>query len=203
MTQSPAAEGPLRPAGPETTSEPASPAVRPLGRQAKFAVAAVAVAAVVALLWPRGDGSFEAPGGFLLDAGGRPQTLAKHMAPVTLVHFWSTWCPPCLTETPAVHRLIDDYLVYPDFRVLMVAVEDDAEAVERFLVGDADHVLYDPQWEVAHRYETRKLPETHLVVGGRVVESWRGSVDWDDAKVRRRLDAALAEAGIFAEDPAT
>jgi thiol-disulfide isomerase/thioredoxin len=125
------------------------------------------------------------------------------MAPVTLVHFWSTWCPPCRTETPAVHRLMDDYVHYPDFQVLMVAVDDDVEAVEEFLGGDAHHVLYDPRWDVAHRYETRKLPESHLVVGGRVVESWRGTVDWDDPKVRRQLDAALAEAGVESEEPAT
>jgi thiol-disulfide isomerase/thioredoxin len=183
-------------------NEPETPERRgpkPLGVQAKLAVAAVAVAAAVALLWPRGDGSFEAPGGTLLDAGGRPQTMAPRMAPVTLVHFWSTWCPPCRTETPAVHRLMDDYTRYPDFQVLMVAVDDEVDAVEEFLGGDAHHVLYDPTWDIAHRYDTRKLPESHLVVAGRVVESWRGTVDWDDPKVRRQIDAALAEAGVVAE----
>lgn len=175
------------------------PGPRPLGVQAKLAVAAVAVAAVVALLWPRGDGSFEAPGGNLLDAGGRPQTMAPRMAPVTLVHFWSTWCPPCRTETPAVHRLIDAYADYPEFQVLMIAVDDEVEAVEEFLGGEAHHVLYDPTWDVAHRYDTRKLPESHLVVRGKVVESWRGTVDWDDPAIRRQLDEALATAGIAEE----
>ena len=201
MSHEPTSQVPPLPDAAPGDVVPSAP--RPLGRQAKLAVAAVALAAVVALLWPRGDGSFEAPGGFLLDAGGRPQTLGPRMAPVTLVHFWSTWCPPCRTETPAVHRLMDDYVHYPDFRVLMVAVDDDVEVVEEFLDGDAHHVLYDPRWEVAHRYETRKLPESHLVVDGRVVESWRGTVDWDDPKVRRQLDAALAEAGVESEEPAT
>lgn len=183
---------------PDDPGTAASPP-RPLGVQAKLAVAAVAVAAVVALVWPRGDGSFEAPGGNLLDAAGRPQTLAPRMAPVTLVHFWSTWCPPCRTETPAVHRLIDAYADYADFQVLMIAVDDEVDAVEEFLGGDAHHVLYDPTWDVAHRYDTRKLPESHLVVRGRVVESWRGTVDWDDPKIRRQLDEALAAAGLEEE----
>ena len=210
MPDSPSSTAPAEdlPAG-GAPAEPAAEAgeggagPRPLGLQAKIAVAVIAVAAVVTLLWPRGDGTFEAPGGFLLDAGGRPQTLGPRMAPVTLVHFWSTWCPPCRTETPAVHRLMDDYSRYPDFQVLMVAVDDDVEAVEEFLGGDAHHVLYDPRWDVAHRYDTRKLPESHLVVAGRVVESWRGTVDWDDPAVRRRIDAALAEAGVVAETPST
>lgn len=183
---------------PAAASAPAAGApstARPLGLQAKLAVALVAVAAVAALAWPRGDGGFEAPGGFLLDASGRPQTLGRQMAPVTLVHFWSTWCPPCIDEVPAVDRLIADYADRPDFRVLMVAVQDEAEKVEDFLGGDAHSVLYDPSWEVAHRYDTRKLPESHLVVGGQVVESWRGTVDWDDPEVRARIDRALEEAG--------
>lgn len=211
MSESPSSTAPAEdlPASGAAAAEPATADARegggprPLGLQAKIAVAVIAVAAVVTLLWPRGDGTFEAPGGFLLDAGGRPQTLGPRMAPVTLVHFWSTWCPPCRTETPAVHRLMDDYSRYPDFQVLMVAVDDDVQAVEEFLGGDAHHVLYDPRWDVAHRYDTRKLPESHLVVAGRVVESWRGTVDWDDPAVRRRLDAALAEAGVVAETPST
>lgn len=183
------------PDSPQPTG-PGEGTARPLGLQAKIAVAAVAVAAVIALVWPRGDGSFEAPGGFLLDAGGRPQKLADRMAPVTLLHFWSTWCPPCRTEVPALDRLVSDYSGHPDFQVLMVAVDDGAEEVEEFLAGDARHVLFDPQWEVAHRYDTRQLPESHLIVGGQVTESWRGSVDWDDPGVRRELDAALQAAGL-------
>jgi thiol-disulfide isomerase/thioredoxin len=210
MTDTPSSTAPAEglPAGGTTAEPPAdaperSGGPKPLGVQAKIAVAVIAVAAVVTLLWPRGDGTFEAPGGFLLDAAGRPQTLGPRMAPVTLVHFWSTWCPPCRTETPAVHRLMDDYTRYPDFQVLMVAVDDEVDAVEEFLGGDAHHVLYDPTWDIAHRYDTRKLPESHLVVAGRVVESWRGTVDWDDPKVRRQIDAALAEAGVVAETPST
>lgn len=185
----------------EAAAEPS--AARPLGLQAKLAVALVAIAAVAALAWPRGEGGFEAPGGFLLDATGRPQTLGRQMAPVTLVHFWSTWCPPCIDEVPAVDRLIADYAERPDFRVLMVAVQDEVGKVEDFLGGDAHSVLYDPQWEVAHRYDTRKLPESHLVVGGQVVESWRGTVDWDDPEVRERIDRALTEAGAEPAPPPT
>ena len=46
-----------------------------------------------------------------------------------------------------------------------------------------------PGSEVAHRYGTRKLPETYLVVGGRVVEKWIGAQNWDDPEIR----GAIAE----------
>ena len=56
-------------------------------------------------------------------------------------------------------------------------------------------MLYDPNWDVAHRYGTHQLPETYLVVHGKVVEKWEGAQDWDDPELRGRLDAALREVG--------
>lgn len=185
--------------GPEVTSEGGPPpaAGRPLvlGKQARLAMAAVAVLAVVALFWPRGSTEFEAPGGFLVDGGGRPQPLAARLAPVTLVHFWATWCPPCLGEIPALDRLIADFGDHPDFDVVMIAVDDVKEKVDTFVGDRAAMMLYDPNWDVAHRYGTRKLPETYLVVGRRVVEKWEGAVDWDDRRIRDRLTTELAATG--------
>jgi len=168
---------------------------RPLGRQATVTVTLVAIAAALVLFWPRGDAVPEAPGGTLTDAAGRPQMLGPRMARVTLVHFWATWCPPCITEVPTLDRLAEEYSRYPDFRVLMVAVGDDVEAVETFRGSRAGGILYDPDWDVAHRYGTRALPETYLVVRGKVVEKWEGMVDWDDPAVRRRIEEALSAAG--------
>jgi len=169
--------------------EPAPP--EKLGAQARWAVAAVAIAAAAVLFWPHGDAA-EAPGGFLLDGDGRPQPLAQRMAPVTLVHFWATWCPPCITEIPALERLWTDLGDRTDFEVVMVAVDDTNEKVEPFVGDRAAMMLYDPSWEVAHRYGTRKLPETYLVVGGKVVERWIGAQNWDDPKIRRTIDEHLS-----------
>lgn len=187
------------PSPPTPNSEPAqaaahSPADRSHG-QVRWVVAAVAVAALVALFWPKGDGRFEAPGGFLYDGTGRPQTLAKRLTPVSLVHFWATWCPPCMTEMPALNQLIDDYSDKPGFDVVMIAVQDDQGKVETFAGDRSAMMLYDPSWDVAHRYGTRKLPETYLVVDGEVIEKWEGAVDWNDPEIRARLANAVAEFG--------
>jgi thiol-disulfide isomerase/thioredoxin len=183
----PAIPPPLAPAG--DAPDPVPP--DKLGAQARWLVAAVAVAAAAVLFWPHGEAA-EAPGGFLLDGDGRPQPLAARMAPVTLVHFWATWCPPCITEIPALERLWTDLGDRPDFEVVMIAVDDTNEKVEPFVGHRAAMMLYDPAWEVAHRYGTRKLPETYLVVGGRVVERWIGAQNWDEPRIRRQIDAHLA-----------
>lgn len=177
----------------ETLPAAAAPAEpRQLSRQTQVLVALVAAAALAVVFWPRGDGTREAPGGFLIDPGGRPVPIASRLAPVTLVHFWATWCPPCITEIPALERLWTDLGDRPDFEVVMIAVDDTNEKVEPFVGHRAAMMLYDPAWEVAHRYGTKKLPETYLVVGGRVVEKWIGAQNWDDPGIRRQIDAHLS-----------
>jgi len=170
-------------------TEPASAARRGL-RTGTLLIGVVAVAAVVALLWPRGQGN-AAPGGFLVDASGRPAPLGQHMAKVTLLHFWATWCPPCRPELPQVVRLADDLAGERDFEVVMVAVADDVKAAQRLAGPAADRLLYDPNWDVTHRYGTSQLPETYLIVDGKVVRKYIGGVDWDDAQIRAALKMAI------------
>ncbi|HEY8141011.1 MAG TPA: TlpA disulfide reductase family protein [Kofleriaceae bacterium] len=164
------------------------PRVSPLA--SRLAAAGIAVLAAAALFWPRGDGA-EAPGGFLIDRQGRPAPLAERLEPHTLLHFWATWCAPCIEEIPAIQRLAADYRERPGFRVLLVAVEDDPRAVDVFLGAASAAALFDPNWSVARRFETKTLPSTYLLRDGEAVEAWREPMRWDDPEVRARLDALL------------
>ncbi|MBV8200102.1 MAG: hypothetical protein JOZ15_05700, partial [Acidobacteria bacterium] len=70
---------------------------------------------------------------------------------------------------------------------------DSRSRVDAFLgAGPAAGVLYDPRWDVAHRYGTQQLPETYLVVRGRIVEKFIGEVNWDDPAVRQKIASHLA-----------
>jgi cytochrome c biogenesis protein CcmG/thiol:disulfide interchange protein DsbE len=171
---------------------PAPPATGSrLGLPAKLGLAALAVCALAALFWPKGKDAVQEPGGFLYDSTGRAATIGSRLAPVTLVHFWATWCPPCIQETPKLQRLIHDFSGEPGFSVVMVAVADSSDRVHTFLGTGSEMVLFDPNWKVANRYGTDKLPETYLVVRGQVVRKWVGMTDWDDAALRTDLAARL------------
>lgn len=169
-----------------------SEAEESVGKQATWAFFAVALVVVLSLVWPHEEDD-TAPMGNLIDITGSVVPLASQTAPVTLIHFWSTWCPPCITETPAIQRLAADYEDNPRFRLVMVAVSDDPQKVADFL-GDTGPGLFDPDWKVAKSYGTHRLPETHLVVRGRLVDSYIGAVNWDDPAIRGQIEDALGMA---------
>ncbi len=177
---------------PETTApKPAAP----MGKQARIAVAVLVACALAALFWPKGSGTFKEPGGFLFDAEGRATTLGPKLEPVSLVHFWATWCPPCRDEIPSLQRLARDFSDHDDFGIVMVAVADETQKAEVFLGNWGTMALYDPNWDVAHRYGTDKLPETYLVVGGEVVKKFVGQTDWDNPELRELIADRLKERG--------
>src|ERR1700710_2492323 len=98
---------PNDPAGTAETTPAMEPGAAPtaaagsrLGLPAKLGLAALAVCALAALFWPKGGGSIQEPGGSLYDSMGRAGTIGPRLSPVTLVHFWATWCPPCIHEAP-------------------------------------------------------------------------------------------------------
>ncbi len=180
----------VQPAG--GSAEPSAPNAPKGGVDPRWWVAALVVAAAVAMFWPKGDGSKSAPGGFAVDGMGLPAKLADRMAPVTLVHFWSTWCPPCIDEIPTLQKLQRDLADRHDFKVILIAVADDPTKVRKFL-GDApaDSLLFDPDWDVAHRYGSTQLPETYLIAEGRVVEKFVGATNWNDPAVRKKIEDRL------------
>jgi len=141
--------------------------------------------ALVALFWPRGErGAPAGPGGFVVDEAGRPVSVVNQLGAATLVHFWATWCPPCQAELPQIVRFAEETRG-TRLKVLFVAVADEPEAARRFLDEPSIPLFFDPTWEVAHRFRTDALPETHLVVDGEIVRSFIGATAWNDPAVRQ------------------
>jgi len=176
---------------------PQSDAAPAAGRTVRWLLPLLVVAALVALFWPSCERERInlLPPREPLDAQGHKVALAGRMGAVNLVHFWGTWCPPCVTETPALRRLAAEMKNEPRFRLLLVAVEDQPAAVDKFLGAPlAGDMLFDPDWKVANAWGTKQLPETYLVVGGKVLEKFVGATEWDRPEIRARLRALLTSA---------
>lgn len=172
---------------PPATAEAPTPTPPPAGRVpvVRLLLPLVVLAALAALFWPRDRAAERVPGGYPIDEAGRPSPLAGELAPVTLVHFWSTWCPPCRTEIPSLLDYAGDAAAGAP-PLLLIAVADDPAAARAF-IPDGRPILFDPSWDVAHRFGTDALPETHVVVSGEVVDTFVGATDWSDPEVRARV----------------
>ena len=114
---------------------------------------------------------------------GGSVSLADLKGKVVMVHFWATWCPPCVEELPTLERL---YRSLPGKDFLMLAVNEDeggTGTVASFIQQNrlSLPVLLDPGSEAARRYGTYKLPETYIVDREGVVRYKAiGPRDWTD-----------------------
>jgi thiol-disulfide isomerase/thioredoxin len=54
--------------------------------------------------------------------GGADFDLSGLRGKVVVVHFWATWCPPCITEMPALEAF---YRRYRDRGVAVIALSED------------------------------------------------------------------------------
>ncbi len=118
--------------------------------------------------------------------------LAKELAPATLVHFWATWCPPCRQEIPSLLAFVSEQ-GETRLKLVLVAVADERDRAVAFVGNPRYPVLFDPVWDVANRFRTQQLPETHLVLDGKLAASFVGAADWHDSVARRTVLARLAE----------
>jgi peroxiredoxin len=122
-----------------------------------------------------------APDFRLPTSDGRQVSLSDFRGKTVMVHFWATWCPPCVEEMPALDKL-NKALAGTDFVMLAVSADEGGvEAVAPFMQSNrlSLPVLFDPGGEVAGLYGTFKFPETYIVDREGVVRyKVIGSRDW-------------------------
>ena len=110
-----------------------------------------------------------------------------------LVHFWATWCPPCLKEFPTLlemarrnrHRL----------QVWAVSTDRDWATVRRFHHGDMPSIVVrDPTGEGSRTYGVSELPDSYLIgPQGRIRARFSGAQNWSAPEMDRILDRLMLE----------
>ncbi len=122
---------------------------------------------------------------------GKSRDLAKAPGKLLIVHFWATWCPPCVEELPGLLEYAQSVKGDPAVEILAVSVDTDWKTVDAFLEktkASGLPVALDPQRKVAKAFGTEKFPETwFLDPQGNVVDSFIGPVKWDHPDTRKRL----------------
>jgi thiol-disulfide isomerase/thioredoxin len=69
----------------------------------------------------------------LLDLSGEPHALSQHRGQAVILNFWTTWCPPCRFEMPALQKMYEQY-AEQGFTILGINLteSDDVELIEPY-----------------------------------------------------------------------
>ncbi len=126
--------------------------------------------------------------------GGGTLDLAKAPRKLLLLHFWATWCPPCVDELPGVLAYARKIRKDRDVELLAVSVDENWKTVDDWLKkhGASDlPVALDPQGKTAAAFGTQKFPETYVLSPtGQTLLYVRGPADWGSPEFLRQLAGA-------------
>jgi cytochrome c biogenesis protein CcmG/thiol:disulfide interchange protein DsbE len=114
--------------------------------------------------------------------GGKTGALSDFKGRKVLLHFWASWCAPCLKEFP-------DLLAYAKKeKVAVIALSHDTTdgAIERFIdkiktpLPQDFFIARDVEKKIAEdMYGTFKLPETYMIApDGTLIEKISGAQTW-------------------------
>jgi peroxiredoxin len=137
-----------------------------------------------------------APDFRLSDLGETPIDLEKYHGKVVLVHFWATFCAPCLEELPALESVWRRYRERGFVIVGIAADRGNGDVVRKFAgaAGVTFPVLLDPEGIVRNRYEVVGLPMSYLIGrDGRFAGRILGSRDWQDPQAVDYIESLLAQ----------
>jgi peroxiredoxin len=138
--------------------------------------------------------AYDAPDFSLPDLDGNTHTLSEYKGKVVFLNLWTTWCPPCRMEMPAMERLYR-HLRHRDFVLLAVSADEGGrDAVAPFVeeLGLTFPVLLDPEGKLSPRYGVTGYPETFVIDrDGKVVNHTVGPADWQSPEMVRYFEALL------------
>ena len=152
-------------------------------------------ASLALLLLAACSGPKAAPDFVAQDLEGQAVRLSQHRGKVVFLNLWTTWCPPCREEMPAMQRLAQS-LDGEGFVILAVSEDDGPEKVRAFVdeMKLEFPVLIDSTGTVGRTYGITGYPETFVIDRqGRQVARFIGPRDWDDPQIVEDLRILIDE----------
>ncbi len=136
-----------------------------------------------------------APSAVVRTLDGEKIELETLRGDVTLIHFWTTWCEPCVKAMPKMQKLQKE-LGRRGFRTVGISIDEAGDLAVHELV-EAQGITYSvvlddeetPAWEA---FLVVTVPSTYLVDReGQIVTQWSGQFDWKEIEgaVRKEISA--------------
>jgi len=136
-----------------------------------------------------------APDLAVTDILGKPVALSAFKGKTVLLDFWTTWCPPCRADAPALDKLYRKY-GEQDLMIVGISVSEERAIVEKFL-KDHPHsfpIVLTTENEMPRTYQIRVFP-TYIVIDsdGTVTSATEGNQGFGE------LRKLLKKAGLDVE----
>src|SRR5262249_24350044 len=129
--------------------------------------------------------------------------LSAFRGKVVFLNLWTTWCPPCRQEMPAMQQLAQK-LAGDGFVMLAVSEDDEGAPVVKNFVDEMKltfPVLVDSTGEVGRRFAITGYPATFRIdPEGRQVARFIGPRDWRDPAIERDVKT-LVDTGRWVRGP--
>lgn len=115
-----------------------------------------------------------------------------------IVHFWASWCPPCLDELPELVQFAKEKGKTLGLEFAFVSNDPKWEGALKVIAAsphdDAALFLIDPDSKVAESFGTFQLPETYLLSAeGRILMKWVGPQRWKGPEFQTLFERLLSQ----------
>lgn len=120
---------------------------------------------------------------FTVSDGATRVHLSDYRGQVVVLNFWATWCAPCLEELPSLQRL---QKTMPQVKVIVVSIDDDADAYRSFLKQyDIGLLSVRDGSEGANlKFGSVRVPETFVLDRKGVMRrKFIGAQDWTNPEI--------------------
>lgn len=126
------------------------------------------------------------------DREGAEQKLSSLKGKVVIVHFWATWCPPCIEELPRMQQSLAG--LGGEVAILPISLDRTTDAVQAFYTahGITLPLVMDDKGKAMRALEIKGLPSTVIIDReGKEIARRAGVVDWDNPAVKERITGTL------------
>lgn len=182
-----------------------------LRKMAVYVVMVFAFLAIAVQLWPRETVISEkdigqpkphashaaAPRFDLFLLNGTSFSSDRLLGTPYLLHFWATWCTPCVAELPELMKLA---MMRKDIRIITVSVDRKPGDVKNFLLRHKMSpppnmvMAIDPTRQLTQRmFQVFSFPETIIIdAKGNMTHKFVGPQSWLTTDVMKQLSHSLA-----------
>ena len=125
-------------------------------------------------------------------------SLSQHRGKPIVLHFWATWCAPCVQELPMLLVLAEK--TKQNFTYIAVSEDQNWKIVNDFLAQNPNlanlkksiFLVLDPEAHIANLYQSSRFPESFLINRQFIVDNKLiGAQNWNSTEIEKTLKKLL------------